>query len=101
MIVIDESGIVSSFSAAAEQLFGYVEAEVVGCNVGMLMPDPEKRDHDTHLRTYQETGIKHVIGHVRPQTAHPQKWRNFPDRTRGRRGIPSPANASSLGSFET
>jgi two-component system sensor kinase FixL len=78
MIVIDESGIVSSFSAAAEQLFGYVEAEVVGRNVAMLMPDAEKHDHDTHLRTYQETGIKHVIGHVRPQTAIRKNGETFP-----------------------
>lgn len=42
------------------------------------MPDAEKRDHDTHLRTYQETGIKHVIGHVRQQTAIRKNGETFP-----------------------
>ena len=50
MIVIDERGIVQSFSAAAERLFGYSAAEVLGENVKMLMPQPYRHDHDAYLR---------------------------------------------------
>jgi two-component system sensor kinase FixL len=38
MIVIDERGKMVSFSDAAERLFGYTQAEVLGANVSMLMP---------------------------------------------------------------
>ena len=40
MVVIDERGIMNSFSAAAERLFGYRPDEVLGKNVKMLMPSP-------------------------------------------------------------
>ena len=40
MIVIDERGIMQSFSSAAERLFGYQAAEVIGQNVKTLMPSP-------------------------------------------------------------
>ncbi|GHH24584.1 hypothetical protein GCM10008023_36810 [Sphingomonas glacialis] len=69
MIVMDEHGIVSSFSAAAEHLFGYTKAEVIGCNVRILMLPADERRHDADLRTYRETGIKHIIGNVRLQKA--------------------------------
>ena len=39
IITIDESGTVSSFNPAAERIFGYTAAEVIGQNVKMLMAD--------------------------------------------------------------
>ena len=39
IIVIDSRGRVEAFNHAAEQMFGYQEAEVLGRNVSVLMPD--------------------------------------------------------------
>jgi len=49
MVVIDEAGSILSFSAAAEKMFAYSEAEVVGRNVKMLMPNPDRDRHDQYL----------------------------------------------------
>ena len=52
MIVIDERGIIQSFSTAAERLFGYVPSEVIGQNVNMLMPSPYRENHDGYIDRY-------------------------------------------------
>lgn len=62
MIVIDEEGVIVSFSAAAEQLFGFDENEAVGQNVTILMPEPDKRQHAGYLHRYLTTGQKRIIG---------------------------------------
>jgi two-component system, LuxR family, sensor kinase FixL len=62
MIVIDTRGIMHSFSAAAERLFGYASADVVGRNVSMLMPNPYREQHDGYLARYLATGERHIIG---------------------------------------
>lgn len=62
MVVIDEKGIILSFSAAAEQLFGYREEEVAGSNVSRLMPSPDRERHDGYLRRYLTTGERRIIG---------------------------------------
>jgi len=62
MVVIDEAGRITSFSAAAERLFGYAEADVLGSNVSMLMPSPHREAHDNYLLRYLQTGEKRIIG---------------------------------------
>ncbi len=62
MIVIDERGIILSFSSAAERLFGYSEAEVVGANVEILMPPSDAARHDRYIAHYRETGERRIIG---------------------------------------
>ncbi len=62
MIVIDEAGVIVSFSAAAEQLFGYAENEAIGQNVTILMPEPDKRQHADYMLRYLTTGQKRIIG---------------------------------------
>jgi PAS domain S-box-containing protein len=65
MIVIDDRGIVTSFSAAAAQLFGYRPDDVVGQNVKMLMPAPYREEHDGYVGRYLATGEARIIGYGR------------------------------------
>lgn len=62
MVVIDERGLMQSFSAAAERLFGWSAQEAIGCNVCILMPDPYRHEHDQYLQRYKETGERRIIG---------------------------------------
>lgn len=62
MVVIDERGIINSFSAAAERLFGYSADEVCGANVKLLMPAPYHLAHDGYMNRYMETGERRIIG---------------------------------------
>lgn len=78
MIVIDEAGVMLSFSAAAEKMFGYSEAEVVGKNVKMLMPSPLREEHDSYLERYRITGKRKIIGIGRITTAQHREGYTFP-----------------------
>jgi PAS domain S-box-containing protein len=62
IITIDADGHIESFNEAAEDIFGYDAAEVIGENVKMLMPPPYRDEHDEYLRHYHETGHKGIIG---------------------------------------
>lgn len=62
MIVIDEFGVMQSFSSAAERLFGCKATEVVGKNVKILMPDPYQSSHDEYIHRYRRTGERRIIG---------------------------------------
>ena len=78
MLVIDSHGIVSSFSASAERLFGWAEAEVIGHNVSMLMPAPYHAEHDGYIGRYLTSGEKQVIGKSREVVGLRKDGTKFP-----------------------
>jgi two-component system sensor kinase FixL len=65
MIVIDNRGIMRSFSKTAERLFGYEAGEIIGQNVCILMPSPYREQHDSYLARYFATGERRIIGRGR------------------------------------
>jgi two-component system sensor kinase FixL len=78
MIVIDEHGVIQSFSAASERQFGWIAAEVIGRNVSMLMPNPYRDAHDGYLERYLTTGERRIIGIGRVVVGERKDGSTFP-----------------------
>jgi two-component system sensor kinase FixL len=78
MIVIDEQGLIQSFSAAAERQFGWSQADVLGRNVSMLMPQPYRGEHDGYIGRYLRTGERRIIGIGRIVTGERRDGSTFP-----------------------
>jgi len=78
MVVIDERGRILSFSAAAERMFGYAEDDIMGENVSVLMPSPDRERHDGYLERYLSTGERRIIGIGRVLTARHRDGASFP-----------------------
>jgi two-component system sensor kinase FixL len=80
IITINERGKVESMNPAACNLFGYMPEEVIGNNISMLMPPPDREQHDGYLNRYQRTHDPHIIGIGREVTGLRKNGSRFPFR---------------------
>lgn len=78
IISIDSDGHILAFNAAASRIFGYAAEEVVGQNVKILIPEPNKSHHDDYLRRRQSTGETKVIGVLREEYGMKRDGSVFP-----------------------
>ena len=78
IVTIDDKGIIETFSPAAEKLFGYASDDVIGQNVSLLMPEPDRGRHDHYVDNYMTTGEATIIGISREVMACRKDGREFP-----------------------
>jgi two-component system CheB/CheR fusion protein len=78
IITIDHRGIIQSVNSAAERMFGYSTAEMIGQSVNLLMPSPYREEHDGYLARYLRTGEKHILGTSRETVGRRKDGSIFP-----------------------
>jgi two-component system sensor kinase FixL len=78
IIVINARGLIEAFNPAAERMFGYTEAEMLGQNVNVLMPAPYREEHDGYIARYLATGEQRIIGIGRQVSGRKRDGTVFP-----------------------
>lgn len=62
MVISDRHGCILRFNRAAQRLFGYSEADLIGHNLSCLMPEPDRSGHDRYMSRYLQGGQPAIIG---------------------------------------
>jgi two-component system sensor kinase FixL len=78
IITIDDVGTIESINPSACKLFAYSEQEVLGNNISMLMPSPNREVHDQSLQHYMMSGEAHFIGIGRELIGRTKEGYQFP-----------------------
>ncbi len=80
IITIDARGRIESINPAVTKLFGYTKEDLYGENVSILMPAPDKENHDRYIHNYQTTKQAKIIGIGREVIAQKKDGTHFPIR---------------------
>jgi PAS domain S-box-containing protein len=62
ILTIDKKGLIRDFNKAAERIFGYPAADMIGRSVELLMPRKMAADHQSFIDMHILTGVNRVIG---------------------------------------
>ena len=77
VLTIDTRGIVLSANPAAERVFGFSQAEMIGNNVSQLMGEPYRSEHNAYVAAYLKTGEARAIGQIRKVIGRHRSGREF------------------------
>lgn len=80
IITIDEEGIMESVNPAAAKIFGYKSEDLIGKNISMLMPEPDRSHHDGYIQAYLNSGKAKIIGIGREVKGLKKNGKTFPFR---------------------
>jgi len=78
IIVIDESGVIQTFSSSAARIFGYAPKDVLGQNITLLMPERIGQEHDNYIKKYLGGGEPKVVGRNRETVGLRSDGTEFP-----------------------
>lgn len=79
VVTIDEGGVILSANQAFAETFGYLEEEVTGKDVSLIMPEPNRSRHAGYMGQYFETGVSQILGKApRELEAVDKNGREFP-----------------------
>jgi len=62
ILVIDHRGRITALNDATRRMFCYGADELLGENVSVLMPEPDRSAHQGYMERYEATGKARVIG---------------------------------------
>ncbi|MGI9330233.1 MAG: sensor histidine kinase [Gammaproteobacteria bacterium] len=78
IIVTNRDGLILRMNSAAEIMFGFAAADVVGKSVAIIMNTRDARAHDDYMDNYMRTGERKIIGIGREVVAKHRDGHEFP-----------------------
>ena len=80
IVIIDGQGLIQSINDAAERMLGWRSAELVGRDMGVLMPEPYRTEYRSYLAASEAPGRANAIGKARDAAALTKNGRKLPIR---------------------
>ena len=78
IITIDSNGLIRTFNKGSEQIFGYMAEEIIGQSINILMPENYRKNHDTYMEKYMDTGLSEIMGKGREFEGIRKSGESFP-----------------------
>lgn len=78
IVIIDAYGRIREVNRSAARMFEYEAEELVGQNVSILMPEPDRSNHDRYIDNYKQTGVGKIIGIGREVSGRKKSGEVFP-----------------------
>lgn len=78
IVTVDRHGIIRHCNQATEMMFQWPLQELIGQNVSVLMPEPQRSEHDYYISRYLAGGAPNVIGSRRDVLAQRRDGSTFP-----------------------